>query len=154
MQVHLETEIAAPADKAWAVLGSDFAGIDRWSSVVKTSRPIGHDEVPSSVTVARSAPVPGRETKTKVTLTEVLTKFDDDRRSLTFVGTGLPPIVRRAENTQSIVETGPGSSKVVFEVEFDFKGPFGVLGPIMAKRMSSTFGAVQEDLKKYLETTQ
>lgn len=153
MNVHLETEIAAPADKAWAVLGTDFAGIDHWSTVVTTSRPIAGDEVPPGLTVAESAPVPGRETKTKVTLIEVLTEFDDAGRSLTFVGVGLPPIVNRAENTQSIVETGQDSSKVVFDVEFDFRGPFRLLSPLMAKRMSATFGDVQKDLKHYLETT-
>ena len=38
-------------------------------------------EVPDDLTVAASAPVPGRETTTKVTLREVLTAYSDDDRS-------------------------------------------------------------------------
>jgi hypothetical protein len=56
------------------VLERDFAGIDVWSSFVKTARPLDTSEVPDDLTVAPGAPVPERETTTKVTLKEVLTE--------------------------------------------------------------------------------
>ena len=153
MELRLETPIDAPADAAWQLLGPEFAQIDRWSSFVRTSRPIDRSEVPAGTMVAPTAPVPGRETTTKATLIEVLTAYSDDERTLTFEGVGLPPVVSYAGNTQSIVETGPNSSAVVFEVRMDFKGPFKLLGPVMKRRMQKTFGAVQADLARHAAAT-
>ena len=53
MHLRLEADIAAPADKTWNLLGTQFAEIDTWATVIKTSRPIGADEVPASMMVAR-----------------------------------------------------------------------------------------------------
>jgi len=151
MNVHLETPIAASADDVWQKLGREFAQIEDWSTVVRTSRAIGTDEVPEGLTVAPEAPVPGRETTTRVTLIEVLTEYSDADRRLTFEGVGLPPIVRRALNTNSVRATGSASSVVVFDVQMDFRGPFGVLAPLMKRRMRKTFGEVQRDLKAHVE---
>lgn len=151
MQLHLEQEINAPADAVWGVLGGEFADIASWASVVKASRPIDVGEVPASITVASTAPVPGRETTTKATLREILTAYSDEERSLTFEGAGLPKIVRLARNVQSVQETGPSTCKVVFDVQFDFAGPFGFLASPMKRRMTKTFGDVQTDLKLHVE---
>ena len=151
MNVHLEIPIAASADDVWQTLGREFAEIEDWSTVVRTSRAIAADEVPDGMTVAPEAPVPGRETTTRVTLVEVLTEYSDAGRRLTFEGVGLPPIVRRALNTNSVRATGDGSSVVVFDVQMDFRGPFGVLAPLMKRRMNKTFGDVQRDLKAHVE---
>lgn len=152
MQLHLETDIAAPADSVWRVLGTQFADIDEWAAFVQTSRPIGLDEVPASIVASPEAPVPGRETTTKVTLKEILTAYSDSDRSLTFLGDGLPPIVKRAQNVQSVRAIGPEASTVSFDVTFDFVGPFAVLSPVMKKRMSKTFAGIQSDLKRHVES--
>lgn len=151
MDLHLETAIDASADDVWAVLGRDFAGIDSWASFVKTSRAIEMDEVPDHLTVAAEAPVPGRETTTKVTLTEVLTEYSDEDRTLTFDGVGLPPIVSIARNVNSVRPTGDGSSMVSFDVHMGFRGPFAIMAPVMKRRMLKTFGEVQQDLKQHVE---
>lgn len=152
MHVRIETDIDAPADDVWETLGTRFTEIDKWAGVVKTSRALDADEVPPELETAPDAPALGRETSTRVTLREVLTRYDNDARSLTFVGVGLPPMVSRAEDTQSVVETGTRTSKVVFEIDFDFRGPFKVFDPIMSRRMRRTFGGVQADLKGHVES--
>ena len=152
MQLHLETPIDASADAVWAVLGRDFAGIERWSSTVEASRPIDKSEVPSGLEVDPSAPVPGRETTTKITLIEVLTAYSDNARSLTFVGVGLPPIITEASNVNSVRPTGENSSVAVFDVSIDFKGPFAIIAPLLKRRMAKTFGIVQHDLKAFVES--
>ena len=151
MHLHLETEINAPADTAWQALGPSFAQIDEWASFVQTSRPIDRSEVPDDLTVDPTAPVPGRETTTKATLIEVLTNYDDAGRTLTFHGVGVPRIVTRARNVQSIRTTSPTTSTVVFEVDFDLWGPFRIFDPILRRRMAATFGDVQADLKRHAE---
>ena len=151
MELRIEQRIDAPADHVWRVLGTEFAEIDRWSTFVKTSRPLDRGEVPSGLTVAPTAPVPGRETTTKATLKEVLTGYSDEERTLTFVGLGLPPIIRLARNVQSVRADGPDRSTVVFEITFDFLGPFAVLGVVAKRRMATTFGRVLDDLKRHVE---
>lgn len=151
MHLKLETDIAAPADDVWRVLGIQFADIDNWSTFVKTSRTIEASEVPPSFTVAETAPVAGRETSTKATLIEVLTDYSNRDRSLTFHGVGVPKVVKRARNVQSVREVDANRSTVVFEVDFDFVGPLELLGPLVKRRMEKTFSEVQTDLKRYVE---
>ena len=59
MQLHLEQEIHAPADRVWEVLGRQFAHIERWSSTIERSRAIDPSEVPQGLTVDPAAPIPG-----------------------------------------------------------------------------------------------
>lgn len=151
MHVHMERAINAPADVAWQILGAEFAEIDQWASFVKTSKPLGSSDVPASLTIAPGAPVPGRETKTKATLREFITAYDDERRTLTFDADGLPPIVRRGRNVQSVRPDGEDACTLVFDIDFDFVGPFKVLGPVMRRRMGDSLGGVMDDLKAEAE---
>lgn len=152
-QVHLEQNIDAPADAVWNTLGTQFADIDSWASFVKSSRALADDEIPASVTVAPGAPVPGRETTTLATLKEVLVAYSDNDRSLKFTAIGLPPIVKVMQNTQTVHETATGS-KVTFDIEMEFLGPFSILGKVMSRRMAKTFPGVLIDLKNHVEDSQ
>ncbi|MEM7339770.1 MAG: SRPBCC family protein [Actinomycetota bacterium] len=145
----MEKTINAPADVVWRWLGPEFANIDTWSSFVKTSIPLTAHDAPA--TVAPAAPVAGRETTTKATLREFITAYSDAERRLTFDAAGLPPIVRRGRNVQSVRDNGDGTSTLVFEIDFDFRGPFKVLGPIMRRRMATSLGGVQDDLRSHAE---
>lgn len=151
MHVHLEQKINAPADTVWAYLGPDFANIDRWASFVRTSIALTPHDAPAGMVIAPTAPVAGRETRTKATLREFITAYSDEQRTLTFDAAGLPPIVRRGRNVQSVRDDGDGTSTLIFEIDFDFRGPFKVLGPIMRRRMGESLGGVQEDLKTHAE---
>ena len=151
MHVHMEKKINAPADDVWHWLGPEFANIDEWASFVKTSTKLSAADAPVGIALAPTAPVAGRETTTKATLREFITEYSDERRTLTFDAAGLPPIVRRGRNVQSVRDDGDGTSTLIFDIDFDFRGPFKVLGPIMRRRMGTSLGGVQEDLKVHAE---
>ena len=151
MHVQLTKDVDAPAEIAWQILGPEFATIAEWADFVRASKPVSTAEVPASVTVAANAPVPGRETTTKATLREFITSYDEEGRTLTFDADGLPAIVTRGRNVQSVTATGPETSRVTFDIDFDFRGPFAILGPIMRKRMGESLGSVMDDLKAEAE---
>ena len=151
MQLHLEQTIDAPADTAWRILGPEFAQIDRWASFVRSSFALDEGDAPASFTIAEGAPVAGRQTTTKATLREFITAYSPKDRTLTFDAAGLPPIVRHARNVQSIRASGPDSCTLIFEIDFDFIGPFKLLSPIMRRRMKRSLGGVQADLKAEAE---
>lgn len=152
MRVHIEKKINAPADEVWQALGPEFADIDDWATFVRSSTALSVDDAPKGMTIATTAPVAGRETTTKATLREFITAYSESERSLTFDGAGLPPIVRHARNVQSVRDHGDGTSTIVFDVDFEFKGPFKVLDPVMRRRMEATFSGVQEDLRIHVES--
>lgn len=151
MHVRFTRDINAPAEVAWQILGPEFAQISEWASFVKTSRPITAAEAPSGMSIAYTAPVAGRETRTKATLQEFITAYDGDRRTLAFDAAGLPPIVTRGRNIQSVEATAGTTSRLVFDIEFNFKGPFEIFAPIVRKRMSVSLVSVMDDLKTEAE---
>ncbi len=151
MQFTITTPIDAPADVVWELLGRRFVDISEWSDVVRSSRAIGLDEVPPGVAVAPEAPVPGRSTTTRVTLTEVLTDYDEAGRSLTFVAANLPPVIRNVSDRQSVRAVTAASSEVDFEVRVDLAGPVALFAPLLRRRMQHTFGRVQRELKRAAE---
>ncbi|MEM9651054.1 MAG: SRPBCC family protein [Actinomycetota bacterium] len=151
MHLRLEQPMNAPADLVWRTLGMEFAEIDRWSTFVRTSRPIDRSEVPIDSHVAPSAPVPGRETRTRAKLIEVITAYSDTDRSLTFAGVGLPRVVRRATDTQTVHTDGPHRCIVSFEIDFDLVGPLRVFDPIIRRRMTRQFTEVLDDLRRHTE---
>ena len=152
MQLHLEQEINAPAERVWAVLGQQFAEIERWSSTVETSRSLDASEVPAGVVADPAAPVLGRETVSAlVTAKEILVRYSDADAELTFAVAGLPKIIKHARNTQGVRALGGGRSVVTFDVDLEAWGPFKVLMPVMRRRMSKTFSKVLGDLRGYVE---
>ena len=153
MHLRLEKRINAPADVVWQLLGREFDAIDEWADFVKTSRPISPDEVPAGLTAAPTAPVPGRETMTKVKLVEVITAYDDAARTLTFHGVGLPPVISVASDEQSVRPDGATASTVAFDITMGFRGPFVVLGPLMKRRMTKQFDGILDDLRRHAEAT-
>ncbi len=152
MHLRLEQHIDAPAAVVWNVLGPQFAEIAEWSTFVTSSRALDPNDVPSSMVVPPGAPVHGRVTATKATVTEVLTAYSDEHHTLTFEGVGLPRVITLARDTQSVEPDGPDASTVVFEIEFRFAGPFAVFSPIVKRRMAATFTDLLLDLKHHVES--
>ncbi|MEM7371721.1 MAG: SRPBCC family protein [Bacteroidota bacterium] len=152
--IHVETHIDAPADKAWDILGRQFVGIDTWSSTVESSRVATQADYSVDIVPARNAPVPGRVTVSKlVEATEILLDYSDEQRDFTFVATGLPSfMVTSMKNHSQIVAHGIDKSAVVFDIELVFTRPFFFMKYVMANRMQKTFGLLQGELKTYAET--
>ena len=130
MQLHLETEIAAPAQRVWEVLAHNFASIDQWASVVDKCRPMDRGEVPDGWTVAPGVPVPGRVTTTKfATAKEVLVEYSEADREFTFDTADLPRILKMAKNHSKVSEVGPNQSVVSFDIEIVPTGPARLFAP-------------------------
>ena len=152
-EVHIETEIDAPAEEVWAVLAHEFADIDKWSSTVDESRVIDMNEVPEGWAVAQGVPVIGRETTSSAgTFREIFIMYSDEKMELTFRADGLPSIIARMTDTQRVIALDDDRSLLTFDVSMEASGIFKALGPVLSGRFASTFGLVQEELKAYVET--
>ena len=153
MDLHLEQEINAPADKVWEVLAHQFAEISNWSPRIKSSRAIDISEVPAGFKVAESAPVPGRVTPNPLgELTEVLTKYSEANKTFTFEVAGPAPLFSLTANAK-----GADRCLVTFDIFFLPKGIFRLFGPLLKRRFqTSPFGpaGVIKDLKVYVESGQ
>ena len=91
MDLHLEQEINAPADKVRKILGHQFGEIGNWASGVETSRVLDVSEVPSDFELAASAPIPGRGTTSPLgEIKEILIMYSEDKKEFTFRAAGLP----------------------------------------------------------------
>ncbi len=157
IQIHLEEEIDASANKVWTVLAHQFAEVGEWSPNIETSRVLSLDEIPNGFTVAPSAPVPGRITISPFggDITEVLIKYSEDDKMFQFRVHGLPPMIAHSKNTTHVTELDNGNSLVTMDIKMIFVRPFNVLGPLMQKRLqTSAFGpaGIIKDLKPYLES--
>ena len=158
MELQIKQEINAPADRVWDIVGRQFATVDKWSRAVATSRTLTMGEIPAGLQPAPAAPVPGRATPNPFgELKEVLTAYSDDARTFTFVATGLPPIIRQAQNTTRVQALGPGKSLVTFDVKMVPWGIFKVIDPLLRRRFATSArgpAGVMQDLKAYAESGQ
>ena len=153
----VKTQITAPADNVWELLGKQFADISSWSEIVKTSRALNEEDIPETkYRPISSAPVPARLTtvenkgKTK-TLTEVLTAYSDEDRSLKFYGIGLPKFIAFASDEQTVVAINDTTSEVVFHVEMRVKGIFKLMKGKIKKRFTENLENLQNELKTAVE---
>ena len=155
IDVHIETEINAPADEVWKVLAHQFSEINQWSATVEKSWAVDASDVPAGFEVAPDAPVAGRVTISPVLeATEILTMYSDENKEFTFRAAGLPFFVNLIQNTQRVVPIDDENSMITFDVHMEPSGIFKVINPILASRFGGTFGQVQQDLKVYVESGQ
>lgn len=155
MNLRLEQEINAPADKVWKILAHQFANIGDWASTVHTSRVIDASEVPADFNVAPTAPIPGRATTNELgELREILTEYSEANKELTFRVAGLPRIMRSAVDVQKVIPKSPNKCLVTFEIEMKARGPFRLLSPVLKSRLTGGLGDLLKELKLYAETGQ
>ena len=153
MEVHIETEISAPAEKVWQILAHQFADMADWTTALSGSRALAASEIPDGLTPAPTAPVPARETTSKVmTAIEVITSYSDEKMELTFEAAGLPPIMASARNTQRVVSKGDNKCVVSFDINIELRSIFKLMNPILKRRFGSTMSGVQRELKVYAVT--
>ena len=155
MELHLEQEINASAEKVWGVLAHQFAEISNWAPRIKSSRAIDKSEVPAEFKVAEGAPVPGRVTPNPLgEVTEVLTQYSEANKSFTFEVAGPAPLFSLTVNNTQVIAKGADRCLVTFDIQFMPKGIFKLFGPVLKRRFqTSPFGpaGVIKDLKQYVE---
>lgn len=155
IEIHLETEIDAPAEEVWQILAHQFGDIADWSATVNESRSLTMDEIPDGFDAVPNAPAPARATVAGpgISLTEVITMYSEEAMELTFEGTNLPPLVfEYAKDTQRVIPVSANQSLLTFDVSVKTRGIFKAVNPLLARRFAASFGTVQQELKVYAET--
>ena len=153
MQVHIETEINAPAEEVWQILAHQFADMADWTTTLSESRVVEASELPEGLKIAANAPVPARETTSSFAKAiEVIYEYSEEKMELTFEAANLPPILSTAANTQRVVAKGSNKCLLTFDMNIGLKGIFKILAPILQRRFQNTMGKVQGELKVYAET--
>ena len=152
MDVRIETAINAPADRVWEIIAHRFVDVADWAAGVKSSTEASADEAPADFQIAPSAPVAGRTTDAGLVLKEFFVEYDEAAKQFTFRAAGLPRIIKLSQNTTTVVPTGDGACRVVFDIHMDLLGPFAALSPVLKKRLAKGLEPVQLDLKVYAET--
>ena len=152
MELHIETEINAPADKVWQILAHQFGDMADWTTTLSESRVVDASDYPN-FKAAPTAPVPARETTSSFAkAVEIITEYDEEKKQLTFDAVGLPPFMSSARNTQRVIAKGPNKSVVSFDFRIGLKHIFNLMSPLLKSRFGKTMGGVQRELKVYAET--
>lgn len=155
MDVHIQTEINAPAGKVWEILAHHFADIAIWSSTVSASHAVEAADLPQNYRADPDAPVAGRSTTTPLaTMIEVITRYSEANRELTFAAAGLPSLLAEARDTQRVIAQSPDRCIVTFDIHVESRGIFKLFNPIVQRRFKTMMTVVQQDLKRYAETGQ
>lgn len=153
MQVHIETQINAPAEKVWRILAHQFADMADWTNTLSKSRVVDKSELPAGMKIAPNAPVPARETTSSFAKAiEVISEYSEENMELTFHAANLPPFLSSAANTQRVIAKGDNKSLLTFDMKLGLKGIFKIMTPILKRRFQNTMGGVQRELKAYAET--
>jgi hypothetical protein len=140
--------IDAPAERVWAVLAHEFAGISVWASGVSHSAPTA---------IAADGPAEsGRVCQTSVgEVRETIIRFDEAGRSMSYRADGLPGFVAEAVNNCSVIAQGPNRSVVAMRADFRPKGILGVIMvPLLKFQMGRLMREATEELRHYVETGQ
>ena len=152
MELHLETEINAPAEKVWEILAHQFGDMADWTETLSESRVVDAGQYPD-IKAAPTAPVPARETTSSFAkAVEIITEYSEDNMQLTFEAVGLPPFMSSARNTQRVISKGANKSVITFDFRIGLKHIFNLMSPILKSRFSKTMSGVQRELKHYAET--
>lgn len=155
MQVHIETEINAPAEKVWQILAHQFADMAEWTSTLSESRIVDVSELPQGLKIAPNAPVPARETTSSFAKAiEVISDYSEEKMELTFEAANLPAILSTAANTQRVIPHGENKSMITFDMDIGLRGIFKLMRPILSRRFQKTMSSVQRELKVFAETGQ
>jgi hypothetical protein len=148
--------IDAPAGQVWGVIGPGFARIGEWATSVPASAAIPVPAPAAASPGAVRAPVMGRTCSTGTRLvphiTESLTAYDEQSRTLSYQAGGLPAFITTARSTWTVTPAGEATCRVTVTGHFQTRGVLGLLGcwAILA-RARLTARHLQADLSHYIK---
>ncbi|MEO0422582.1 MAG: SRPBCC family protein [Pseudomonadota bacterium] len=149
MDIQRKIRIATTADKAWAVIGPEFADVDKWASNVFVSTSRNNNAAPSG------APAGGRVCSTSQgEFDESIVDYDESRRLIAYAVTGkaLPGFVKSIQARWAIQPAGPNASTATMTMTADLAQPFAFLmGWMMKKQFGKAIDESLEEFKFYLE---
>jgi hypothetical protein len=155
-QLTTHLTIDAPADQVWQVIGPGFARIGDWATTIPASAAIPGAAPAAASPAASRAPVMGRTCSTGTRLvpciTETLTGYDEQRRTLTYQAGGLPAFITTAASTWTVTPAGETACRVTVTGHFQTRAVLGLLGcwAILAQARL-TARHLQADLSHYIK---
>ncbi|MBI3134650.1 MAG: SRPBCC family protein [Bacteroidetes bacterium] len=147
MKIEREIIIDSSINKAWKVLGTEFADAYKWASVVNHSESKGGSLNGSSCS-ERSCDISGMG-KTR----EKLISYSDAEHSLCYtVPEGMPKMVKHATNSWQLVSLGTDKTKLKMEMNLTLGGFMGfMMRPMMNLMMRKMAKGITDDFKFYVE---
>lgn len=150
MDIRLHTDIDAPPNQVWDILGERFMHVGEWAAPISHSCAVSESR-PSSGAVRECRTVgigpipPGR-------VRERLTAFDPTSRSLAYeAAAGLPGFIVSAVNRWSIEPQAAERSRVHMHASFVLRGFARAMSPLMRWQMTREGRQVLGDLKYFAE---
>jgi len=135
--VECSVDIPADPDDVWAVL-ADFGDLARWT------RPVQHCWLVSDQTEGLGAV--RRVQVARMAMIEEIVTWDPER-ALGYTITGLPPIVRHATNTWTLVPSAGGTRvTLTSEIDTGSRPPLSLVARAIAKRLAVASELMVADL--------
>jgi hypothetical protein len=149
MQMRAEVVINAPAEDAWAVIGERFGEIAEWAPAITDSVMDG----PPAAGRVRTCQVAGFGPIAAGVITERLTEFDPQARSLSYeAAAGTPWFIAGALSRWS-VHPGPGSACTVrIHATLTLRRAARPLSPALRWRMRADMRRALAGLRHRVET--
>jgi hypothetical protein len=155
-QLTTNLAIDAPAGQVWQVIGPGFARIGDWATTIAASAAIPAPAPAAGIPATASTPVMGRTCSTGIglvpSITETLTSYDEQRRTLSYQAAGLPAFITTARSTWTVTPTGETTCRVTVTGHFQARGVLGMVGcwAILAQaRLAARH--LQADLRHYIK---
>lgn len=143
-----EIIINAGIDKAWQVLGPEFADAYKWASSIKHSEARNEDSMNGSTCTERACNISGMgNTKEKL-----LSYSETDHQLSYQVYEGMPNMVKYASNTWKLTDLGNGTTQLEMQIEMQTGGIMGrMMKGMMRKKMTKMSKQIAEEFQYYVE---
>lgn len=140
--------INSTIDKAWKVLGPEFADAYKWASSIKHSQANDNKSFNGSTCSERGCDVSGIGK-----IKEKITEYSDTEHVLSYdVYEGMPKMVRYMNNYWKLTDIGNGNVKLEMKMTMKIGGFMGwMMKGMMRKKMSKTADEIIEEFKYYVE---
>lgn len=148
IMIKQELIINAPTQKAWQVLGPEFADAYKWASSLKHSEARNHESMNGSTCTERGCNVSGMGN-----IKEKILQYSDTEHLLSYqVYEGMPKMVKYAVNTWKLTDLGNGTTKLEMQIEMKVGGFMGsMMKGMMRKKMTKMSKLVAEEFQYYVE---
>ncbi len=143
-----ELIIKVPIQKAWQVLGPEFADAYKWASSIKHSEARNHETINGSTCTERGCNVSGIGN-----IKEKILQYSETEHILSYqVYEGMPKMVKYAANTWKLTDLENGTTKLEMQIEMKTGGIMGIMMKgLMRKKMTKLSKQISEEFQYYVE---
>lgn len=152
MRISKSTNIKAPVQAVWRLIGTEFTDVGNWASGVY------HSSAKTGMSKVASAPAAGRTCETTLGpfSEEIVAYSDSDMRiAYSVSGDKMPGFMKSTVAEWSIKESSGGVSTATMTMTADVAQPFAFLmGWMIKKQFTTAIIETMDDLKIFAETGQ